>query len=619
MNQSRFRAVVFFTLASALLISCKPHHKAQLIVLGVDGMDPAFVERHWADLPNLAKLRDTGHFQRLGTTTPPQSPVAWSTFITGLEPAQHGLFDFVHRDPKTLQPFSSMSRTEAPRWNLPFGPYLFPLSPSRVVSLRHGEPFWQSLADNGIPVTVVRMPTNYPPVPVGNALSGMGTPDLRGTLGTFTFFTDEPDEISRSVSGGRIVKVHGSQNSFVLNLDGPPNTLRKDQSETSVTLVADVDPAAAAARLTVGGGQQLILREGEWSDWVSVDFSLLPHLSSVAGTFRIFARMLHAGFQLYVSPINIDPVSPALPVSAPSAWAAEIAREAGRFSTLGIPEDTSALRQNALTLAEFRSQTHLVAEEERRLLRYTLHRFNQGLLFFYFSSIDQNSHILWGRHESELLQVYQEVDAAIGEVRHTVPSAQMIVLSDHGFSAFDRAVHLNAWLKDRGFLALKSDPGDETDLSSIDWPSTEAYGIGLNGLYLNLRSREAHGIISPGEESRARLANLTEQLLAWRDPANGRQVVKSVYRENPSPVNAPFAPDLIVGYAAGYRASWQTALGGTPASEIEDNNDAWIGDHCIDPAEVPGVLFTSYSAAERRHMQLQDVTSLILHFFATAD
>src|SRR5512141_271426 len=87
----------------------------KLVVIGVDGMDPVFLERHWDELPALRRLRDTGGFRPLRTTTPPQSPVAWSTFITGLEPAGHGIYDFVHRDPKRMSPYSSMDRTEEPR------------------------------------------------------------------------------------------------------------------------------------------------------------------------------------------------------------------------------------------------------------------------------------------------------------------------------------------------------------------------------------------------------------------------------------------------------------------------------------------------------------------------
>ena len=593
--------------------SSRSHPNSKLIVLGVDGMDPGFVERHWDALPNLARLRDSGHFTRLGTTTPPQSPVAWSTFITGLEPAEHGVFDFVHRDPRTLHPFSSMSKTEEPAWRLPIGPYTLPLSGSRVLSLRRGTPFWQVLAGDGVPVMVFHMPTNYPPVAAGEALAGMGVPDLRGTLGTFSFYTDDPEEISRSVSGGRIIKVHIENGHAVLPVEGPPNTLRKDQRYTSVDLTVDIDGDSSTVRLGLGNSA-LILRQGEWSDWLVADFPLIPHLISVSGMFRVFAKQVHPGFQLYVSPVNVDPVSPALPVSSPPRWARAVAHETGRFSTLGIPEDTSALRQGVFNLAEFRSQTQLVFEEEHNLLRYALKHFESGLLFFYFSSIDQNSHVLWGRHEADLLDVYREVDECVGEVRRAFPSAQLIILSDHGFTSFDRAVHLNTWLKDRGFLALTGQRSEDTDLSSIDWSSTKAYALGLNGLYLNRAGREAHGTVMRGKPARALMENLREQLLAWRDPANGRQIIETVYEERASAGNAATAPDLIVGYAPGYRASWQTALGGTPQSEIEDNTDAWIADHCVNPADVPGVLFTTCSM-EVRNPKLRDVTARILRFF----
>src|SRR5664279_4171169 len=98
-------------------------HGKAVIVLGVDGMDPNFVERHWSALPNLRRLRDLGGLTRLATTTPPQSPVAWATFITGTDPAEHGIFDFVHRDPSTMQPVSSMAETIEPAHQLAIGPY----------------------------------------------------------------------------------------------------------------------------------------------------------------------------------------------------------------------------------------------------------------------------------------------------------------------------------------------------------------------------------------------------------------------------------------------------------------------------------------------------------------
>ena len=585
----------------------------KVIVIGIDGMDPGFVERHWDVLPNLAQLRDRGSFQRLGTTMPPQSPVAWSSFITGLEPDEHGIFDFVHRNAATLQPFSSMGGTEEPRSVLPLGPYILPLSRSRVISYRKGKAFWQTLADRGIPVTVMRMPTNYPPLEAGRALSGMGTPDLRGTLGTFTFYTDDPEEISRSLPGGRIVKVNFTGERAVLRVEGPPNSLRKDHPYSAVEMLVDVDPANPVGRIEVGD-DTVVIRQGEWSGWLVADFPLIPHLASARGMFRVFAKQLHPRFEVYVSAVNVDPESPALPVAAPASFGSDIARETGRYYTLGIPEDTSVLRQGAFTLPEFLAQTRLVFEDEHRLLRYALSHFGQGLLFFYFSSVDQNSHILWGRHDAELLAVYRAVDACVGEVMRQEPTAELIVLSDHGFAAFDRAVHLNTWLRDQGFLKLNGAPGDETTLADLDWASTEAYALGLNGLYLNLRGREEYGIVERGPESAALLAKLRQQLLALRDPANGRQVVEAVYQSNPAKENAAAAPDLIVGYAAGYRGSWQTGLGGVPPVEMEDNNDAWIADHCINPSDVPGVLFTS-GPMHLQHPRLEDVTAIVLDLF----
>jgi predicted AlkP superfamily phosphohydrolase/phosphomutase len=606
-------AVLVLLLLTACRMSHAPAQSKKVIVLGVDGMDPNFVEQHWSVLPNLARLRNQGSFSRLGTTMPPQSPVAWSTFITGLEPAAHGIFDFVHRDPSTLQPFSSMSRTDEPRYSLPLGPYRVPLSRSRIISLRRGTAFWPILSERGLPVTVVRMPTNYPPLGFGRALSGMGTPDLQGTLGTFSFYTDDPEELTRSVSGGHIIKVELSGTRIVLPIQGPPNSLRKDHRISTVDLIVDVDPAQPLARVAVAD-EMAIIREGEWSGWLAADFPLIPHLVSARGIFRIFARQLHPRFEFYVSPINIDPVSPVLPISAPASFSRTVADETGRYYTLGTPQDTSALRQGVFNLPQFLTQSRLVLNDERMQLRYAMRHFERGFLFFYFSSIDQNSHMLWGRHEPELLDVYRAIDDCIGEVMRQEPTAELIVMSDHGFTAFDRAVHLNTWLYQRGFLALHGPPGNVTSLSSVDWSQTKAYALGLNGLYVNLAGREKHGIVHPGSPREALLNTLQEQLLAFRDPANGRQVVEAVRATSADAENASVAPDLIIGYAPRFRGSWQTALGGIPPTVMEDNVDAWIGDHCINAADVPGVLFTS-RRIRGSHPKLQDITVSVLRLF----
>jgi predicted AlkP superfamily phosphohydrolase/phosphomutase len=594
--------LVAATAAAALMAwGCTPAEpraaSRKMIVLGIDGMDPGFLERHWSALPNLERLRREGDFKRLGTTIPPQSPVAWSTFITGRDPGGHGIFDFVHRDPATMHPVSSMGETVESGRSLPLGPYVLPLSRGEVHSFRRGEAFWQTLAGRGVPATVLRMPTNYPPVPCQcRQIAGMGTPDMQGTFGSFAFFTDDPAESTRQVSGGKIVRVDVRNGRAVLPIEGPANSLRKDRRPVFAPLVVHTDAAARAARFDLGG-EKLILREGEWSDWVRVKFPLIPGLSSAGGIVRIFARELSPRLRIYVSPVNIDPLSPDVPISVPSSYSRELAAAIGRFHTQGIAEDTAALRAGVLTREQYLQQSRAVALEQMAMLRHEIGRFAGGFFFLHFLGVDQDSHMLWGKHEDELLATYRLVDDAVGWVRDRVPDATLIVMSDHGFAAFDRALHLNTWLMREGFLSLRdgAGPGPDELFAHVDWSRTQAYALGLNGLYLNLEGRERHGVVTPGTQADIVLRVISRRLREYRDPLSGRQVVSHLY----SPAELfqgealALAPDLIVGYNPPYRSSWQSALGAVPPETIEDNQDAWIGDHCIAAQHVPGALLAN--------------------------
>lgn len=606
----RRASAVVLCITASLVVCCRRPEKLSedaLIVFGIDGMDPRFLERHWDQLPTLRKLRDTGGFRRLQTTTPPQSPVAWSTFITGLDPDGHGIYDFVHRDPKTLTPFSSMSRTEPPRWQLPVGPWIFPLSSAHVISLRNGTPFWSLLADHGVPVVTLRMPTNFPPAQGGDAISGMGVPDLRGGFGTFTLYTDEPEEIPRSVPGGEIVGVTvGDDGRVVLPLHGPVNPLRRDERRTSTNLTADLDANGNAIRISVGD-EAVILQAGEWSGWIHVEFPLVPGLVSTSGMIRLYAKTIRPTLRLYTSPINIDPRVPAIPISAPSTLAPTIAKESGPFYTQGIAQDTAAVRHGALSLDEYKIQSRMVFEDELRLLRRAVGAFHGGFLFAYFSSVDQDSHMLWERDEAGLLETYRRIDDAIRETMRAVPNATFVVMSDHGFAPFRRSFQLNAWLVQEGFLSL-SGPAAGEGFQNVDWSRTQAYALGLNGLYLNLRGREAKGIVGSDERA-ATIDRIGTRLLDARDSLTGERIVATVRQPK-----HPRAPDLIIGYNAGYRAAWNTGLGATEGQVIEENQEPWVGDHCIDPDAVPGVLLSSRSLGIEAPT-LRDLPTSILHFF----
>jgi predicted AlkP superfamily phosphohydrolase/phosphomutase len=586
-------------------------------------MDPQFVERHWSALPNLARLRRKGDFKALKTTTPPQSPVAWSTFITGMDPEGHGIYDFVHRDPATYLPRSSISKTLEPRYTLPLGPFRLPVSKGQVLALRRGKAFWQILADYNVPVTVIRMPTNYPPVKAGRATAGMGTPDLRGTTGTFTFYTDDLAEIPRSVTGGNIVRVPRFRGRTVLPIEGPTNPLRKDHLTSSADLIVDVDPQTPVARLALGD-TLTVLQQGEWSGWLRARFPLISRLASTRGMVRVYAKQLHPQFQMYVSPINVDPEEPELPFSMPAGYSREVVRAIGSFGTLGFAEDTSAFRDGIFSLREYLAQSRLVGEDEHKVLRYALSQFDEGLLFVYLSSIDQDSHMLWAKHEPELLDTYRAMDAAIGEVIDNAGGAEVIVMSDHGFTSFDRALNLNTWLWKNGYLALESGLGQEgAPMARVDWSHTKAYAVGLNSVYLNLAGREEHGIVTPGAEQQAILQKLQNELLALRDGAH--VVIRSVS----APQRSDGAPDLIIGYARSYRVAWRSELvldaqelertGITefrfaPGPILEDNKDAWLGDHCINAADVPGVLFAGRKILVE-DPELKDLPVSILQMF----
>ena len=592
----------------------------RVIVLGIDGMDPNFVEHHWNNLPNLDKLRREGEFKRLQTTMPPQSPVAWSTFITGMDPGGHGIFDFIHRNPQTLAPYSSIAQAAEGGRTISVGPYSLPITSGQVVSLRKGEPFWQILSEHHVPVSIIRMPTDFPPVHCeeGFSIAGMGTPDLLGGLGgTFAFYTDQPSEQSRTVPGGQIVHVDLKDHTATLRVRGPDNSLRKDKEPTHVDMTVHVDPEQAAARFDVGD-TQLILKEGEWSRWIQVRFPVIPGLKSTAGMFRLYAKKLHGNFEVYASPINLDPSQPAMPITAPESYSRQLAKEVGLFYTQGMAQDTAAFRQGVFNREEYIGQSRQVSLDHLRLLRYSLEHFHAGLLFFHFFGVDQDSHMLWGKYDDDLLRTYEMVDQTIGWVREQAGDATLIVMSDHGFSSFDRAVHLNNWLMKEGFLTL-DDPknaGNDELFPQVDWSKTQAYSIGLNGVYLNLQGREREGIVTPGPEAEGVLKNIVEKLQNARDPATGKPMIGglTVARTEFHGDQMAASPDVIVGYMPGYRSSWQTVLGAVPAVLAVDNTEAWRADHCIDARFVPGVLISNRkSRMENPH--LYDLTVSLMQEF----
>lgn len=534
--------------------------------------------------------------------------MAWSSFITGMNPGGHGIFDFVHRDPATLLPYLSTSRTEEGSYSLSLGSWRLPLGAGRVNLLRRGKAFWEVLGRNGIPSTILRAPANFPPAgESAYQLSGMGTPDLQGTYGTFSFYTEEPEAQGADVSGGRIFPLNVHNRHFSAPLMGPPNTFRTNRAQASVAFEGTVDPDNRVVRIKIQD-HQFLLEEGAWSEWVEVDFELLPFIHSVQGICRFYLKEVDPHLKIYVTPVNIHPASPALPISTPHDYSHQLCEQIGLFSTLGIPEDTKALSSRVLEDGEFLQQADWVFREELRMLDYGLRNFHQGLFFFYLGRLDQLSHMFWrtmdplhpaypenSPHVEVILDGYVEMDRVLGQIlEKSDDQATLLVMSDHGFAPFYRSFHLNSWLKEQGYLAL-IDFSEGGMLRNVDWSQSRAYGFGFNGLYVNLYGREPRGIVQAGADKEALLEEISARLLDLRDPESGAAVVTRVYRREEiySGPMVPQAPDLVIGYNRGYRASWETVLGKFPEKVIEDNLDEWSGDHLMNADVVPGILISN--------------------------
>ena len=615
------------------------HGDRRLIILGIDGMDPQLLQQFMREgkMPNFAKLAAQGDFRRLTTSIPPQSPVAWSNLITGMNAGGHGIFDFIHRDPKTLSLYFSASRVEGPKHAIHLGNWTIPLGGGSAEQLRQGTAFWQILDQHGIPNTIFRIPSNFPPVAAkGNTLSGMGTPDLRGTYGTFTFYTDDPTESPGAVEGGQIVPVQVENFRVAANLIGPDNTFRKGSPAATEPFAVSLDPLEPVAKIAVQE-QQFILREGEWSDWVRVQFQLIPFFGNVRGMCRFYLKQAHPRFQLYVSPINIDPSNPALPISTPSKYSRLLTDEAGEFHTQGIAEDTKSLSDGILDDKEYLQQARTVLAEHRRIFDAEFPKFQSGVFFFYFSSLDLNSHMFWrlmdknhpeydpalaAENGSAIADFYEQMDQVLGEIAPKLDDhTTLLVLSDHGFAPYYRSFNLNTWLLNNGYIKLKNDGNTDSNepFASVDWSQTRAYGLGLNGLYLNLSGRETHGIVKPGSEADQLMAELRGKLLAVKDAKANLPVITRVdlARETYQGPYTDAGPDMLVGYNRGYRAGWKTILGAFPPDELEDNTNPWSGDHCIDYTLVPGVILSNRKIAARSPA-LTDIAPTVLDEFGIA-
>jgi predicted AlkP superfamily phosphohydrolase/phosphomutase len=657
-----FIRVMGTSAGAAILPSCSGRGTSpatgRVLVVAFDGMDPRVVQSLMDSgrLPNLERLRQRGSFRRLATTTPPQTPVAFSSIITGADPGLHQIFDFIHRDPRptteglAIRPYLSTADGAEPetQWALSLGDWRMPLAGGQTLLLRQGTPFWEHLVQAGIDTDIYYVPANYPQsVPAGpgrfRSISGMGTPDLLGSYGEFTLFGPDVALRGKRVGGGRFVHLSMLGHHGRAELPGPHNILRDPDSAEPMNVTVNVvrDPENGVAKIDFSGNS-VLLAEGEWSGWLPVTFQtgipgaallrIAQAPTALRGMVRIYLKSVHPKLVIYCSPINIDPLAPVNSISTPAGYSRQLARSHGRFHTLGIPEDTKALSHGALNEDEFLQQAETVTQERQVHFRSALQEFEQGCLFFYFGETDLVQHMFWRDRDPEhpgrdaaqgdqyahvVDDIYGRMDQIVGESLDALEEQDtLIVLSDHGFTSFRRGFNLNSWLLDNGFLGLSNPSlqGRHEMFVNVDWSRARAYGLGMNGLYVNLRGREKHGTVDQGA-MRGVLNEIRDKLLEVRD-VDGRAVVSSIdlVADTYPGADPLVAPDMIVGYNDGYRASWDTVLGKMPRGILEDNLDRWSGTHLIEAAQVPGILFAN-RVIDVEEPSVLDIAPTILHVF----
>lgn len=654
-----------------------PKHK-RVVVLGIDGLDPDIlvevIERYPDRMRHFAELVEEGTLAPLGTSYPPQSPVAWSNFITGRNPGGHGIYDFIHRDPVTRQPVPGSVKTVHGSQVDLWGEWKFPIG-GDTPSNRSGKSFWQVLRDNGVPADVWRMPANFPvEASDGVSFPGMMTPALDSAYGNYTIYTTDPP-VDTKRSGGRFQPVSIDRSGTIrTQLFGPPNSFKQGDPPVPVGMTIFVDEKRNNAAVEIGD-QFVVLQPGQWSDFLQANFDMLPMgLSGVSGIARFYLRSLDP-FVMYCSPVNIDPTAPVAPVSEPVSAAAALKEKIGWYYTQGMAEEVNALKDEAIDEREFMQQSRLVYDQRVRMMDDALDQYladdDGGLFFFYYSTVDLCCHMLWHlgddkhphhpavaklaqesstdwtrRRDSKwretVADLYMLMDPVLGRLRARIPDdALLMVMSDHGFAPWHRKFSLNTWLLENGYLVLKEgrereQPGGPQVFAftggdtAVDWTKTRAYAMGFNGLYLNLAGREMDdpatkdvdesGIVQPGAEADALLAEIKAKLEAFVDPKTGAKVVlsadlaKDIYNGE----RVAEAPDILVGYDAGYGNSDASSTGRIPHEVISDNDGGTFnGNHLMAPQVVAGTLLTNGRVRAGDHA-LEDLTVEILKQYGIA-
>lgn len=589
-----------------------PRSGGRIVILGFDGVEPGIIDAmlQMNKLPNMAALQARGGYQRLLSSNPPQSPTAWSSFATCTRPGNHGIYDFLRRNPETYLPGLGFGAMKGPQ--LAADGQL--VRPAEYVSYRKGDTFWSFADRNGVRCRLLKVPYAYPPEPLvhGTMLCGLDVPDIRGTQSTFFALSEDMDE-EKPVGGGVRLPLKFDGNTAIVQIPGLRHPSDKQFVLVPVKITADRERKSIAFEVQ---GQNFTVSEHAWSDWVEWTFQVTPQFA-VRAISRIHVRQMAPTVEIYMTCLQVHPKAPYLPLSVPADYAGHVADRHGLFKTVGWSDDTKGLEQEVLGEEEFLEEAWRTMAWQETLALDEISASNFDLLLAGWTSTDRIAHMFWRYQETghpkydelgakrfgrAISDTYGKMDQIVGKVAAALNEDDLlIVMSDHGFHGFRRAFSLNTWLVRNGYLSVEGQRDassaftDEKYLQGYDWSNTRAYGLGLGSIFLNLNGREGKGTVS-NREAPTLLAEMKSRLLSVTDPQTGKPVFGAVYTRDEiyrgdSENNAP---DIQLGYLDGYQTDKTSAAGAAPAEVFSTNDDKWSGDHAAsDVASSHGILFSS--------------------------
>jgi predicted AlkP superfamily phosphohydrolase/phosphomutase len=618
-----------------------PYKKAKakrVVILGLDGMDPGLATKFMREgrMPNFQKLADQGVFRPLDTSVPSMSPVAWSTFATGTDASQHCIYDFLTRDPCTYAPMLSSTEIGSAKRVLNIGRYMFPIGKPSIRLLQKSQHFWKLLGDKHIFSIIQRVPITFPPRPFKNGLllSGMCVPDLRGSQGTFSYFSTDSEGGKAKFIGGEQTVLRRKGNVIRSRIVGPDNSMLKSGGRMTLPFTMTMADDGGTARIEIEGSDAFDLPMGQYSEWIELTFKAGLGIK-VRGIAKLYLVSTDPHVNLYMTPIHIDPENPAMPIAHPEVYAIYLAKKQGKFATLGLAEDTWSLNNRVIDEKIFFEQAMFIYEERERMFLDAVKQSKRGLVTTVFDTTDRVQHMFYRyldpthpanadkdteEWKDAIGQVYEKVDALVGKTWDLIddPDTVFMVISDHGFTNFRRCVNVNTWLMENGYLFLKDENATTSGeyFDGIDWSRTRAFALGLTGIFINREGREKSGIVAEGTEYRTLVQEIAEKLGNLVDPESGEGCVRRVAVSQQF-FSGPYrfdAPDLLVGWEGGYRHSWECATGQVTEHVFSDNDRSWSGDHCVDPSIVPGVFFSNRSISEEKP-RLVDIPASVMRLF----